>query len=128
LLERLLQRGLLVIKTLFQCRAPFFRAASEYRASAFLIEDGRGRLPGGNAHAWKWQSASSLDHRRPILLAGGLNRSNVTAAVAAVQPDAVDISSGVEVGPGEKSPARVKRFVTTVQHAATPYPRRRIFK
>jgi phosphoribosylanthranilate isomerase len=127
LTARLCRQGLLVIKTLFLSRPPGFDSASEYRVSAFLIEDGGGRLPGGNARTWHWQHAAGLDRRKPILLAGGLDRFNVGAAIAAVRPDAVDVSSGVEIAPGVKSPAQVKHFATTVRQTANSFPIRRIF-
>ncbi len=52
---------------------------------------------------------------KPLLLAGGLNPDNVTAAIAAVQPWGVDISSGVEKEPGVKDLRKVKRFLAAAR-------------
>ena len=65
-----------------------------------------------------WSAARGLARRTELVLAGGLNADNVAAAVAAVQPYGVDVSSGVEARPGEKSPAEIMRFVAAVRAAA----------
>ncbi len=122
--ERLRREGLFVIKALFADRAPGIEAASQYSASAFLVECGQGALPGGNAHAWEWGRAAALGQRHPLILAGGLTPENAAQAVRAALPDAVDVSSGVEAGPGRKNIRKVEQFIAAV---ATAGARRRIF-
>jgi len=122
--ERLRCEGLFVIKALFADRAPGIETASQYSASAYLVECGRGALPGGNAHAWEWGRAAALGQRHPLILAGGLTPENAAQAVRAALPDAVDVSSGVEAGPGRKSIRNVEQFIAAV---ATAGARRRIF-
>jgi len=46
-----------------------------------------------------------------MILSGGLNSTNVAAAVRIVKPFAVDTSSGVESSPGVKDPGKVMEFV-----------------
>ena len=122
--ERLRREGLFVIKALFADRAPGLDAALNYSASAYLVECGRGVLPGGNAHAWEWGRAAALGERHPLILAGGLTPENADQALRAALPDAVDISSGVEAGPGRKDIRKVEQFIAAV---ATAGARRRIF-
>ena len=55
--------------------------------------------------------------KTPWLLAGGLVRTNVGAAIKASGAKGVDVSSGVETRPGVKSPARIRAFVKAA-HAA----------
>jgi len=55
-----------------------------------------------------------LPQRRPLILAGGLTADNVSAAIARVQPYAVDVSSGVEDAPGVKSADHMARFLRAV--------------
>jgi phosphoribosylanthranilate isomerase len=52
-----------------------------------------------------------------IVLAGGLRPDTVAAAIANVQPWAVDVASGVEAAPGVKDRAKVAAFVAAVRAA-----------
>jgi len=61
-----------------------------------------------------------LPQRRPLVLAGGMTADNVPAAIARVQPYAVDVSSGVEDAPGVKSADRMRRFLQAVDFAEVP--------
>jgi len=65
-----------------------------------------------------WSAARSLARRTELVLAGGLSAANVAAALAAVGPYGVDVSSGVEEQPGVKSPAGIIRFVAAARAAA----------
>ncbi len=49
------------------------------------------------------------------MLAGGLTPANVTAAVAAVRPFAVDVAGGVERAPGIKDADRVRSFIANAK-------------
>ena len=127
LIRRLRRHNLMVIKALFQTRAPFLKEAAAYDASAFLLECGRGRLPGGNAAAWPWQTARNLERRKPVILAGGLTPANVSTAIRRGMPDAVDVSSGVESVPGRKNPTQIKSFINAVAASGNHIATRRIF-
>ncbi len=72
---------------------------------------------GGTGRKADWNLAATLSARRPMLLAGGLDATNVAAALAAVRPWGVDVSSGVEEAPGIKSAARLREFFAAVDAA-----------
>ncbi len=66
-----------------------------------------------------WGRAGELARQTELILAGGLSASNVGAAIEAVRPFGVDVSSGVETTPGIKDPAKIHAFVRAAR-AATP--------
>lgn len=115
----------MVIKALFAERAPNLTDAGHYDVKAYLVECGKGRLPGGNAMAWDWASAKELAQHYPLILAGGLGPDNVAEAIAACLPDAVDASSSLEFEPGRKNLKKVQRFIDQVRETAPLYNSRK---
>ena len=71
----------------------------------------------GTGHTTDWAQAARLSARTQLVLAGGLIPANVAAAVAAVRPFGVDVSSGVEAAPGQKDPGRIVEFVRAARAA-----------
>ncbi len=65
-----------------------------------------------------WNAAAALARRTELILAGGLGSANVGAAITAVRPFGVDVSSGVEERPGVKSPAAITEFVSAARIAS----------
>ena len=78
---------------------------------------------GGTGRALPWKELRDRVHslragRAKLVLAGGLTPDNVGAAIDLLQPDVVDVSSGVEESPGRKDAAKMRSFrdaVYTVQ-------------
>jgi phosphoribosylanthranilate isomerase len=77
----------------------------------------------GSGMRTDWRAAGRLARATQLVLAGGLNAANVAAAIAAVQPFGVDVSSGVEAQPGLKSPLAIANFVAAARAAGTPATR-----
>ncbi len=121
LVRRLRAENRHVIKALFSGRAPALNAAPDYHASAFLVECGKGELPGGNALTWNWEEALTVDRTQPLILAGGLDPANIAQAIQKAQPDAVDVSSGVEAKPGRKDLKQVARLIDAVRATTPPH-------
>lgn len=72
---------------------------------------------GGSGQQANWRIARHLAARYPTLLAGGLNRDNVAAGLAATGAAGVDVSSGVEIG-GAKDADLIVRFITAARKTA----------
>jgi phosphoribosylanthranilate isomerase len=120
--------GCAVIKALQITEARDLAPVARYAAVAdMLLFDARppkepGRLPGGNGLAFDWRLIQDLRLDRPWLLSGGLSVDNLTAAVTLCRPPAVDVSSGVERRPGQKDPAKIRRFLDLARTLAAPEP------
>lgn len=91
--------------------------AEEYGASAILIDAYAADAPGGTGLRADWALAREAARRFPVILAGGLDPSNVADAVRAVRPYAVDVASGVERTPGVKDPDKIRAFVDQARAA-----------
>ena len=72
----------------------------------------------GVGSAADWQAAAQLARTTELVLAGGLNATNVADAIAAVRPFGVDVSSGVEASAGIKDPTKIHEFVRRARAAA----------
>jgi phosphoribosylanthranilate isomerase len=68
-------------------------------------------LPGGNAVSFDWALLQGFRSRLPWMLSGGLTPGNLAAAVHRSGAPAVDVASGVEDRPGEKTLNKIKDFL-----------------
>ena len=83
-------------------------------ARALLLDAYQEGLHGGTGATFDWALIPpSLPV--PIVLSGGLNPDNVSAAVRAVKPWAVDVSSGVEASKGIKDANKIAAFISGVR-------------
>jgi phosphoribosylanthranilate isomerase len=88
------------------------------RGAVLLLDAGTAAQPGGTGRTCDWGVARRVrDRVGALVLAGGLAASNVAEAIAAVEPAAVDVSSGVESAPGRKDPLKVAAFIDAVRGA-----------
>ena len=69
-----------------------------------------------NGIAFDWSKARGVSEK--LILAGGLNASNVAEAIRIAKPWGVDASSGLESAPGIKDPEKVWQFVKAAQQAS----------
>ncbi|MEK7801249.1 MAG: phosphoribosylanthranilate isomerase [Pseudomonadota bacterium] len=70
---------------------------------------------GGNGLAFDWGLLAGQKFQKPWMLAGGLHPENIITALSILNPDAVDVSSGVESSVGIKDPAKIKAFISLVK-------------
>ena len=105
-------------------RALRMRPDIDLEAEARRYEDARGLLldayrpgvPGGTGEAFDWDRVPSALAGR-VVVAGGLDPTNVGDAVRTLRPFAVDVSGGVEAAKGIKDPAKIKMFIDEVRRA-----------
>lgn len=112
--------GLPVIKALPISSADDVAAARIFEGHAdMLLFDAKppkdATRPGGNAESFDWTLLQGIDFQVPWLLAGGLDASNVARALSITGAPMVDVSSGVEDAPGQKSTQKIRDFIAAVQ-------------
>ncbi|MCE2679551.1 MAG: phosphoribosylanthranilate isomerase [Burkholderiales bacterium] len=113
-----------------QFGAPFFKAArmqsgldlnafcNDFPDASAILVDAFVEGYGGGGHAFDWTLLpDTAKFAKPLILSGGLNPDNVGLAISKVRPYAVDVSSGIEVSRGEKSPAKMQAFCKAVVSA-----------
>ena len=89
--------------------------AREYStAQGFLFDSNAAGRLGGSGDTFDWSRIPS-PFEYPLVLAGGINASNVAEAIARVRPWAVDVSSGVEESRGVKSTDLIDQFFKEVE-------------
>ena len=114
--------GLSVIKVLPIATPDDVKAAHTFEAvSDMLLFDAKppkdATRPGGNAVSFDWNLLSDESWSLPWLLAGGLDAENVGAAIKATNAPMVDVSSGVEDAPSQKSAQKIQDFIAAVKQA-----------
>ncbi|HBA35330.1 MAG TPA: phosphoribosylanthranilate isomerase [Gammaproteobacteria bacterium] len=83
-------------------------------ARGFLLDSNTHGAPGGSGHTFDWTTIPNRI-RNSIILAGGLNVTNVAEAIRQIKPYAVDVSSGVEKTRGVKDIALIKAFIQEIK-------------
>ena len=99
-----------------------FKAVAQYRHRAdILLLDAKppknvtAMLPGGNGIAFDWHLLADIALPGPWMLSGGLNAENICEAIEITDAAMVDVSSGVETAPGQKSPDLIEAFLSQVE-------------
>ena len=90
----------------------------DYGAHRLLIDS----ATPSSGQVFDWAVLEEAPLNKPFILAGGLNPDNVVAAVAAVQPWGVDVSTGVEASVGRKDPVKLRQFMAAAR--SVPVERR----
>jgi phosphoribosylanthranilate isomerase len=86
-----------------------FASLDALDAEAFLIDAFSGETEGGTGRTWDWTLAAGVNRR--LILAGGLDATNVREAIRVVRPWGVDACSRIESSPGKKDHAKMRAFV-----------------
>ncbi len=110
--------GVPYMKVLRVGTAPLDEAALSVHpvARGLLLDTLDAQQHGGTGRRFDW-SLVPRGARRPLVLAGGLDATNVEDAIRVLRPWAVDVSSGVERAPGRKDAGKVQDFLRAVARA-----------
>lgn len=106
-----------LIKALRIKTAETLAATAAYNdcANTLLLDAYHPQMLGGTGATLNWDDLQAFKPALPWLLAGGLNPDNVATALAQLQPDGIDLSSGVERSPGDKDLAKVAQLFERIR-------------
>ena len=92
-----------------------FKTTELIDVDQFLIEakPSSNQMPGGNNKTWDWSDFENIK-KLPYILSGGLNVTNIKKAISLTGANFVDINSGVEEQPGEKSLALIDGIISSI--------------
>ncbi|MEZ5347299.1 MAG: phosphoribosylanthranilate isomerase [Pyrinomonadaceae bacterium] len=85
---------------------------SQYEADSILLDAFSPKEYGGTGNVFDWEIAKRVREIFPrMYLAGGIDVENVTIAIDAVEPYAIDACSGLEEFPGKKNHDQLRKFL-----------------
>jgi phosphoribosylanthranilate isomerase len=110
---RWLRQRLPMVIQAFAAGAPSLQRAAEYGADAILVD-----APNpGSGKVFDWSLVAEMPSALRTIVAGGLDPSNVAAAIAMTRPWGVDVSTGVEARKGEKDALKMRDFIREARAA-----------
>ncbi|MFC1660588.1 N-(5'-phosphoribosyl)anthranilate isomerase [Gemmatimonadota bacterium] len=93
--------------------------AYRHAVDGVLLDGWHPTRKGGAGASFSWTRVGAVRDRFPpdllLAAAGGLTPENVGEAIRRLRPHVVDVSSGVEVAPGIKSPELLAAFVRSAR-------------
>lgn len=99
-------------------------AAYGSAVDSVLLDAYHPQILGGTGHTLDWEDLAQFRWHHPWFLAGGLRPDNVPIALETLAPDGIDLSSGVEIEPGNKDLGKVKTLFANLQRFLPPDPRK----
>jgi len=86
---------------------------NKYRHIDYLLFDYKpdnNELPGGNAKSFDWNLLKGQNIKLPWFISGGINETNIKKILKLLNPNGIDLSSGVEVSKGIKSNLKINNL------------------
>jgi phosphoribosylanthranilate isomerase len=106
-----------ILKAIRMEHSQSYQPFREFPIAAFLLDSYNKYQVGGTGRLfnWRWVQTAKKRLPKPIMLAGGLTPGNVRRAIHIGRPFGVDVSSGVEIHPGQKDHRLISLFVKRAQ-------------
>ena len=92
-----------------------YNLIKDYSNYQIMLDTFSNSEKGGTGKVFNWNNIPS-EIRTKIILAGGISESNIEQIYRDVRPQAVDLSSSLEIEPGRKDHNKVKSFFTTLNN------------
>ena len=76
----------------------------------FDYKPNENELPGGNSKSFDWNLLKDAKIKLPWFVSGGINESNIKNIKKTINPNGIDLSSGVEESLGKKSNKKINNL------------------
>ena len=86
---------------------------NKYKNINYLLFDYKPKineLPGGNSKTFDWNLLKGEKIKQPWFISGGINETNIKNIQKSINPNGIDLSSGVEEYQGKKSNEKINNF------------------
>jgi len=111
-------KGYKVIKAFRIAKKINLKDVFSYKTFAYLFDTYSKNNPGGTGKRFNWKLLAQAVKMKPqVFLSGGLTCGNLRRAVTLLKPDWVDVSTGLELKPGEKDQQKIKKFIQLARQA-----------
>jgi phosphoribosylanthranilate isomerase len=112
-----------VIKALRLRQVEDLKLAEPYfdRVDGLLLDAYHPQQLGGTGQTLPWQHLQAFYPPIPWWLAGGLTPANLPQALTTLQPDGIDLSSGLELAPADKDIAKVQQLRHQLEKLSIPW-------
>lgn len=111
-------KKLIIAASIATCDDMLNAQSLEQHAEHMLL-DSKSTGHGGSGVSFDWSLLSDTQFKKPWFLAGGLNIDNIADALIQTRAPMVDVSSGIETAPGQKSLEKIASFNAAVlSHSA----------
>ena len=102
-----------IIKKISINNSEDFNTIDKFKNIDYLLFDYKpdnDELPGGNAKSFDWNLLKGQEIKLPWFISGGINETNIKKIQNLLNPDGIDLSSGVEVSQGIKSDTKINNL------------------
>jgi phosphoribosylanthranilate isomerase len=116
--RKLAEEGIRFAKALPVTTPDSLRDLPTFFTRTVVLDSARAGEFGGSGRTFPWEIAREFVEANPdlrVILAGGLTPENLAAAIEAVRPFGVDVTSGVESSPGHKDHGLLRAFIAAAR-------------
>ena len=102
-----------IIKTISINNSEDLNIIKEFKNIDYLLFDYKplkNELPGGNSKSFDWNLLKEKEIKLPWFISGGINEENIKKIQNFLNPNGIDLSSGVEVSKGIKSNSKINNL------------------
>ncbi len=90
-----------------------YNKLNQYQEYSILLDAYSENDYGGTGNKFNWEKIP-FEIKNKIILAGGISSDNIEFIYRDINPEAVDLSSSLEITPGKKDKKKMKKFFNTV--------------